>query len=375
MQPTKTKSAPTIRDVAEAAAVSVGTASNVLRGKHDLHAEETVQRVRSAAAALGYRKNAVARSLVQRRTRTLGVLLEPYHGRLTSNSYLTSIVDGFLEFAVGAGYQLKIVTLTEHDFGYVMAQIDDGSIDGVLMVAPPSTSPVIGWVREARVAAVVAGSVLPDMKIPCVDVDDEPAFYDLTVRLARLGHRRIGLIAGPVHQYSALRRERGFLRALADCGLDAAPRRRYRGDYTGDSGTAGVQAILEADPYTSAIVCSNDGVAIGALKCLAERGVRVPQDVSVVGFDGDVLGQYSAPPLTTMRQPAHEIGRRAAELLIEEIRTGRRLDRVDQLPAEFVERDSMGPAPKPPRAADGAEEAPNRRDDDRQPRVARPGRA
>jgi LacI family transcriptional regulator len=334
---------PTIIEVARRAGVSVGTVSNVLRGAAHLHQADTVQRVKQAIAELNYRPSRVARSLVTRRTHTIGLIVEPQHGRLTTNPYLVGILDGVLECLTECGYQIKVITLVQVDRDYMLQQVQDHTTDGVLLVAPRSDSPLTQWVVEQEIPAVVVGSWLPHLPVSCVEVDNERAVYEGVRYLIELGHQCIGMLAGPLHQTSAIQRERGYLRALEEAGIPFEPHWLYRGDYTADSGRLGVVSLLQSDPNLTAVVCGNDRVAIGALQALQERGIPVPERVSILGFDDLPEGTLVTPRLTTIHHPRHEIGYMAAQLLLQ------RLNRADapverkMVPASLVVRESVAP--------------------------------
>jgi LacI family transcriptional regulator len=333
----------TIKDVAFSAGVSIATVSNVVRGKDALYTPQTAQRVWHAIHVLNYRPNHSAQSLARKYTHTLGFAVHRAHGRLTTNTYLSAMLDGFLEFVTDVGYQVKLVTLGADDPAYSVSQVEDGSMDGVVLVAPPAGSPLLAWAQDTRLPNVLAGSIPPGVKLPCVDVDDEAAMIEGVNYLIQQGHRRIGLIAGPQNQWSACRRERGYLRALQEAGLPARPEQRFQGDYTAPSGEAGARALMRQDNRPTVIACSNDWMALGAIGALQPMGLRVPEDVSLLGFDDIDVARWLQPPLTTIRQPIQEIGRKAAELLIRQIESGEREPTTTLFPGNLVLRQSVLP--------------------------------
>jgi DNA-binding LacI/PurR family transcriptional regulator len=170
------------------------------------------------------------------------------------------------------GYQIKVITLVQVDRDYMLQQVQDHTTDGVLLVAPRSDSPLTQWVVEQEIPAVVVGSWLPHLPVSCVEVDNERAVYEGVRYLIELGHQCIGMLAGPLHQTSAIQREHGYLRALEEAGIPFESHWLYRGDYTAESGRLGVLSLLQSDPNLTAVVCGNDRVAIGALQALQERG-------------------------------------------------------------------------------------------------------
>jgi len=317
------KGKTTVRDVAHSAGVSVATVSHVLNGKAYLHTPETVERVRQAASALDYRPNRLAQSLARQRTKTLGIAIETMAtGRFTTNPFCIAVLDGILEYTAETDYQVKVVSLRRTDSEYVSARLDDGSVDAVAILAPPADSPSVRWACEAGCPTVVVGSLPPDVPLPRIDVDDERALFEAVCWLIGLGHERIGIITGPPSQWSAVRRERAYTRALSEAGLTIDPALRYAGNYEASSGQLGAAALLDANPRPTAIVCGNDAVALGALEALHRLKVRVPDDISILGFDDHEFARWSRPQLTTIRQPHHEMGVKAAEILISAVETG-----------------------------------------------------
>ncbi len=339
---------PTIRDVAERAGVSVTTVTNVLHGRGGRFSEETRARVLQAVEELGYRPNQIARSLVRRRSNTLGVVVEHFRGALLGNPYYSSLLDGILAEAVKAGYQIKIIALERPDPAYVRQSTEDGSIDGAILAAPLYDSPLLQWVQNCNLPRVVAGSSPADLQAPCVDVDDEGSVYSAVKWLIELGHRRIAFIAGPVNYWSARQRERGYLRALADAGISPTAHWIRRGNYSTYSGRIAMEALLRVRPAFSAVVSCNDWMALGALEAMRRQGILVPEELSILGFDDAEAAAAASPPLTTIRQPVREIGMTAARLLIEQIESGKPSNERVIFPGELVQRDSVMPySPEP----------------------------
>ena len=315
--------ATTLRDVARLAGVSVATASHVLQGKESLHTVETAEKVRLAASELSYRPNRIAQSLARRRTGTLGVVVELMSsGRLTANPFCIAVLDGILEYASEADYQVKVVSIRQSDTDYVSERLGDGSVDAMAMLAVPVNGPLVQWAARSSAPVVFVGSLPDKLDLWRIDVDDERALFDAVRWMVGLGHRRIGIITGPPSQWSAVRRERAYRSALTAAGIEPDPALRYAGDYTAASGQLGVAALLQAEPGPTAIVCGNDAVAVGALDALHRLRMRVPDDVSILGFDDHEFARWSRPQLTTIRQPLHEMGVKAAEILVRAVEDG-----------------------------------------------------
>lgn len=339
------KKVPTIREVAEAAGVSISTVSNVLYGKRGFYSPETAQRVWTAVEQLGYRPNHIARSLARRRTYTIGVVVEQLLGSVSHNMYFGAVLDGILQGATDQNYQVKIVRVPLDSYERAIGHIEDGSVEGVILVALWAGNPIIEYMEQSGVPAVVAGSIPPNVQLPCVDVEDIAATYQAVQWLISLGHRRIGIITGNMRQWSARRREQGYLMALREAGIEPHPSWRYEGNYCLEAGEAGAFQLLQTNPRPTAIVCGNDGMAIGALHVLQRQGIRVPNDISIIGFDDEDAAAFTVPPLTTIRQPMFDIGLRATELLLQQIEQGKRFQHSLLLPAELVVRETVAPPP------------------------------
>lgn len=339
------KETPTIKEVAARAGVSISTVSNVLYGKQGFYSPETAQRVWEAIRQLDYRPNYVARSLARRRTFTIGVVVEQELGNVSHNIYFGTVLDGILQQATDNNYQVKLIRVRPDNPDQAIGHIEDGSVEGVILVALLAGSPVIDHMVHSRVPAVVAGSIPPGVKLPCVDVEDTSATYRAVKWLISLGHRRIGIITGDLKQWSARRREQGYLMALREAGIEPEPAWRFEGNYRLKSGEEGARYLLSVYPRPTAIVCGNDNMAFGALRALQERGIRVPEEMSIIGFDDLEAASLTTPPLTTIRQPMFDIGIRAAEMLLRLIETNKRFEPNLMLPAELVIRETVAPPP------------------------------
>lgn len=336
----------TIKDVAARSGVSVATVSNVLQNKSHLYSEHTAQRVWQAVRELGYRPSSVARSLIRQRTDTIGVILEERQ-EVVLDPYVMSVLEGILEFTVPRNYPVKIISMMyQQSPDSFLAHVDDGSVDGVVLLAPRTHSVALQWAQQSEIPAVVAGSTFPDSTLPCVDVDDSSAIYHAVQWLVEQGHRRIGHLAGPQTHWSARRRLQAYHQAMRDAGIAVEPSWVAEGRYTPPSGKEAMEQLLDVTPALTAIVSGNDWMAMGAMEAIYQRGLRIPEDISLIGFDDIDSAQWVTPPLTTMRQPMRQIGVKAAELLIHQIETGIRAREVILFPAELIVRQSVAPPSK-----------------------------
>ena len=337
--------AATIREVAALANVSIATVSNVLDGKSTLYSSGTEQRVLEAVNTLDYRPNHTARSLVRRRTYTIGFAAR-WSASLIDNYYLSNVLGGFIDYARHHDYQTKIIAVDENDAARGIARIGDGSVDGVALVVPSSASPFVKWAEKSWVPTVSIGNLL-EASISYVGVDDFTPFYEAAQWLLSLGHKRIGLIGGPLRQASGRERERAYRQAMEEAGIPPRKNWVFEGaDYIASEGRRGAQQLLKLRPAITAIMCGSDLMALGAMEELQAAGVRVPEDVSLIGFDDITEAKLTQPRLTTIRQPILEIGAKAAELLINQIENENHEPQRVRFPGTLIERDSVAPPAK-----------------------------
>ena len=296
-------------DVARAAGVSHQTVSRVLNG-HPSVRTETRARVEAAIEELGYRRNSAARALVTRRSSTIGLLTVT-----SSRSGPVSTLVAVERASRAAGLWVSLASLSDYDASAVRAALDhflDQGVDGIIVIAPVEEAVhAAAAVAAAVPTVVVAPRLAPGARAAAVSVDQRRGARLAVAHLAELGHTRIAHLAGPAGWLDAAEREAGWRAELA--GRDLAPAGLMTGDWTAASGYA---AAADLEPTTTAVFASNDQMAIGLVRGLVERGLRVPQDVSVAGFDDIEVAGYALPPLTTVHQDFGELGRAALRTLL-----------------------------------------------------------
>ncbi len=328
-------------DVARLAGVSLQTVSRVVNDAPNVSGP-TRARVLAVMDELGYRRNAVARALATRRSGIIGVLTIDVvlHGPL---QMLYGVERAASRLGLGLGVAVAD-RVSPDGIRRALGRLQDQGVEGVVALAPHEDAvPVLTASLSAMPAVLVGGYRQGGPALPTVELDHHGGAVTATRHLLGLGHRTVHHLAGPPHWLPARRRIEGWSGALHAAG---APRPEpRRGDWTARSGHAVMQALLADDPGLTAVFAANDQMALGALAALADAGRRVPQDVSVVGFDDTPEAPFFRPALTTVRPRFDEVGDRAVRLLLATIRPDDvpAASASQRVPAELVVRASTGP--------------------------------
>jgi DNA-binding LacI/PurR family transcriptional regulator len=325
-------------DVARLAGVSHQTVSRVLNDSSSV-SPGTRARVLDAMRQLDYRPNPAAKSLVTGRSQTLGVVSFD-----TTLFGPASTLAGIERAARAVRYAVSVASLKSVDRASVVDAIDrlrDQSVAGIVVVAPTAaTFDALAAVPPHTPLVAVEGD--PHRDFPVVAVDQALGARMATEHLLRQGHRTVWHIRGPESWLEAEGRVQGWREALEAAGIQP-PEPLLTGDWSPASGyEAGL--ALAGRPEVGAVFVANDQMAVGLLRAMHERGRRVPEDVSVVGFDDIPEAAYLTPPLTTVHQPFDEVGRRSLALLMEQIEAGERIRRREIVSPRLVERRSVAPA-------------------------------
>jgi LacI family transcriptional regulator len=339
--------AATLADVGRAAGVSAMAASAVLNGARTSSriSEDTRQRILKAAAELEYRPNATARALANRRMQTIGVAAVIEGGEI--NHYFLEVFNGIV--AAAATHEQNATVFGLHNWGPDAARLRtmcDDRIDGLILLAPTFTAREKILPAHTPFVSIHGNTRLPD--VINIETDEERGAYDMVRLLAKQGHRRIMHLAGPGGMLGSERRIRGYTRALAESGIPVTADLLVPSEsFTSDGGRDALRRWLRSHAgalLPQAIFCANDSVAMGAMEALAEIGLRVPDDVSIAGFDDTLAARISVPQLTSVRQPLRAMGARAVELLLARIENRVSKDAPPVVfPADLVPRASSRP--------------------------------
>ncbi|MDO3410791.1 LacI family DNA-binding transcriptional regulator [Saccharibacillus sp. CPCC 101409] len=309
--------AVTIKDIARLANVSHTTVSRALNGS-PLIKEETRRRIMEIADQMSYTPNYNAKSLVLQKSHTIGVFFTSIASG-TSSSFLADTMKG-VSGVIDVNYNLFVRGIDDYtDFSSIHGKRFDGI---VLMSQSDSDDAFIYHARSKGIPLVVLNREVKAEGICNILSDDRDGAYLAGRHLIDSGHERIGLIEGRRSFKSAAERRDGLLRAMIESHLPINGECIVPGDYTTQGGYEAMRALLDLDTPPTAVFCANDDTAIGAMNAVFERGLRVPDDISIVGFDDIGFSSYTNPALTTVKRPIERISRRGAQTLVEWLRTG-----------------------------------------------------
>lgn len=332
----------TIREVAEEAGVSIATVSRVLNGRDDV-APETRELVSRIIQLRGYSANRGARGLSAGRTGLVGLLVP-----LVFPAYFAAILSGATE-ALQDHDLRAVLSPTGHEHDREVTLLDrlmHGLTDGALIVLPEESSEELGRLVDAGYRFVVVDPLMPlDDRIASVSSANTSGADQAMKHLLGLGHRRIAIITGPRGWVATEERRRGYHAALAAAGILPDPALEVESNFEIDGGEQAANVLLDLPEPPTAIFAFNDNHAIGAIRAARARGLRVPDDLSIVGFDDVEHATVVTPALTTVRQPLAEMGRTAVSLLMR-LLEGHGLETLHiELGTRLVVRESTAPAP------------------------------
>lgn len=305
--------AVTMKDVAHRAGVSRTAVSLVLNDRHDVTlAAETRQRVLGAAAELGYRPNAGARALAQQRSDWYGLVTE-----IVTAPFAVDVIKGAQDRAMADG-KFLLISSTESDAASETAVIErllEQRVEGLIYATTWHRGVTVPEIAK-EVPTVLVNCFDIEGRLPAVVPDERTGGYRATARLLSAGHRRIGFINLDPGIPAAIGRREGYLAALHDAGIDPDEALEAAGDATADSGFDAAGALLDLRVPPTAIFCANDRMAMGAYDAIKERGLRIPHDVAVIGFDNqELIASYLRPSLTTVALPFEQMGATGVALL------------------------------------------------------------
>jgi DNA-binding LacI/PurR family transcriptional regulator len=331
---------PDIRTVAALARVSIATVSRTINGS-SVVSDRLSKRVWQAIEQLNYFPNTHARSLVSGRSRIFGIIVENI-----TNPFFPELIQSFEEIAVAHGYEI-LVSSSSSDVAVLttcVRRMLQGKVEGVAVLTFGEEEPVLDQLVHHNIPMVVAEFRLDAPKTSTILLDYTTGIHAAIDHLAELGHRRIAFLAGPHKLHSAITRENDYRTAMQAAGLPIQTKWIIECDHTLKGGVAGFGQLQSLAARPTAILCSNDMTAIGVLRAAYMNGLRVPQDLSVIGLDDIDFAEFTLPPLTTIRLSRVELARAAFEALRQQAEkpAGIKIQREFLVSTSLVIRGSTG---------------------------------
>jgi LacI family transcriptional regulator len=304
-------------DVAKLARVSRTTVSFVLNNVPGVSISETTRkRVQNAAQKLNYHTNIAGKKLVSGKSYTLGLVLCQSPEQIFADAFLPQVILGVEQAAIQQGFHVLLKPVEPEDAEGYTRLIKENHVDGILLSGPRQDDMALIRLHEERVPIMLMGQ-LPDTDISFVDINATAGAASAVKHLIELGHECIAMITNaPLNYTSAQQRRNGYAQALTEANLPVDSSLVQEGNYTPASGFDAMNTLLNIWPRPTAVFIASDVVAVGAILAIKRAGLRIPEDIAIVGFDDIPLAEYLDPPLTTVRLPAYGLGWAGGERLI-----------------------------------------------------------
>lgn len=304
-----------MKEVARQAQVSASTVSHVLNGTRKV-SEETRERVAQTIEDLGYQPNLLAKSFKTQKTFTIGLLISDIQ-----NPFFTSVIRGVEDVALSRGYHLFLCNTDEdpvREDAYI-TELSNKRVDGLIVASAASRNNYASWLRLENIPFVFMDREVEGMEADVIRVDNYLGTRLIAEHLVSLGHERIGMISGPMDKSSGYERHQGLKIALTELGISLDDSLVRFGDFRSPSGRIGATELLKHSARPTALVIANNQMTLGALLAIRDLGLKIPNDVSVVGFDDMEWAPLVDPPLTALAQPTYKMGSSAVEMLLDRI--------------------------------------------------------
>jgi LacI family transcriptional regulator len=334
---------PQLKDIALSLGVSASTVSRALAG-HKAISAETRSKVRDAALAMGYSAPVHGTRKKKTATQTIGLVVGALHNR-----FMTLLLEHLHDALLEHGFHVTLIIDALNDTGQLLSfrPLIDGYLDGMIFATATLDSKVVPELKRLGVPLVLVVRSVDDADVDIVEIDNIRAGADAANHLYALGHRRFGLVMGPSNTSTSRDRCKGAMDYLVGVGIDASDVRQMWGAYSTENGYSCAIQLLSEPNAPTAIIGGNDTIALGVLEGCNRIGKRVPDDVSVIGFDDIPLAGSPLIGLTTIRQPVQEMARAAARRIVDRVRLGNMIETSrDMLPIQLIQRTSTGQAPR-----------------------------
>jgi LacI family transcriptional regulator len=329
----------TIKDVAKKAGVSIATVSYVVNDKRFV-SDPVRKKVLHAIKELDYQRSDLARSLRQKKTLMIGLVIPD-----NTNPYFAEIARGMEDASFDLGYNVIFCNTdgnSDKEVSYIKMLTSKG-IDGITLVPSYPLDRLIPLLKTVRIPLVLLDRHLDELETDAVYVDNVRGGQEAVKYLLDLGHRRIACISGPQVIPSGLHRLEGYQKALAEAGIPFDKSIVYNGNFHSKNGYEGFQELMKVKPAPTAIFACNDLMALGVLSAAHKAGLRIPEDLSVIGYDDVSFADDTIPPLTTMAQPKYRMGQIAAKMMVDRLKDPSSAFQKKPLLARLITRDTCGP--------------------------------
>lgn len=326
----------TISDIAKLSGVSKATVSRVINGSKPV-SPEVKAKVMKVIDETGFKPSSLARSLSKQETKLIGIVIPD-----VSNPVFSELVKGMEEESNDSGYNILLCnTYLNHDKELKYLEIlQDKEVDGIIFLTTDEIQEQVDFFKKFGKPVVTVDRVFKTMDIPSVGVDDYEASFKAVNYLINMAHKRIAMVRAPLDDQShGFQRYKGYREAMEKHGLEIASDWVVEGDFSVKAGYNAMMQLLSASEPPTAVFFANDLMAVGGIRCISDNGMKVPDDISVMGFDDIPIASMFIPSITTTQQPTAEIGKQAMEKLVKLIK-GEEVERHSTFPTQLVLRNS-----------------------------------
>ncbi|MCL4484145.1 MAG: LacI family transcriptional regulator [Bacteroidetes bacterium] len=332
------KSEPTIHDIARELKISASTVSRALQDNPRISLK-TKEKVKTVADALGYRPNTLASNLRNRRSNTIGIVVP-----LINRHFFSSVISGVEDIAFKAGYTVVIAQsndLTNKEIAIVQSMFAN-RVDGLIISIAMQTTNFdhLKLFRKRNIPLVLFDRMVPEVETNNIVVDDFMGGFRVTQHLIDQGYHRIGHLAGPQNLMIYSDRKKGYIEALTKSGIPYDESLVITNTLTFNDGPEAVKQLINLPNPPDAIFCGNDTTALSSMIYLREKGIRVPEDIGIVGFSNEPYSKFVSPSITTIAQPGFEMGQKAAEMILNQIVHKEKTFKTLVMPTELIIRES-----------------------------------
>ena len=331
-------SEPTIHDIARELDISASTVSRALNDNPRI-SQKTTKKIKAVADSLGYRPNTLASNLRNKKSNTIGIVVP-----LINRYFFSAVISGAEDIAYKAGFNVVISQsndIAQKEIDIVQSMFAN-RVDGLIISIAMQTDTYdhLKLFRKKHIPLVFFDRVVPEIETDKIVVDDFAGGFRVTQHLIDQGYKRIGHLAGPQNLITYYNRKSGYVEALSKNGIQFDENLINVNKLTSDDGLTAVKQLMSLPIPPDAIFCGNDTTALSAMIYLRDKGIRIPEDIGIVGFSNEPFSKVVSPSISTIAQPGFEMGQKAAELLIRKIDNKERTYRTITLPTELIIRES-----------------------------------